>query len=113
MIISEVRLREIVLEEVKDRMRQQLEEHGDKVSAEIRGKIESAITNVESTIKNDDVNAIRLSVDELKKIDDEMKKSIFEKMGAEAGAGEDAGPSEEPQPQEGEDVIDAEFEVKE
>ena len=94
-------------------IRKQLDEQGDKVPSEIRGKIESAITNVESTIKNDDVNAIRLSVDELKKIDDEMKKSIFEKMGAEAGAGEDAGPSEEPQPQEGEDVIDAEFEVKE
>ena len=91
-----------------------------RVGHSLMDKIESGITNVESTIKNDDVNAIRLSLDELKKIAEEMSKAIYANIktdaDAEAGSGgapEDAGPSDEPQPQEGEDVIDAEFEVKE
>ena len=46
-------------------IRKQLEEHGDKVSAEIRGQIESAINDVESKIKEDDVQAMKRALEQL------------------------------------------------
>ncbi|MEE9212702.1 MAG: molecular chaperone DnaK [Phycisphaeraceae bacterium] len=96
-------------------IRKQLEEHGDKVSSELRGKIESAISNVESKVKDDDAEAIRRALDELNAVTQELGKSIYEKMGATAGApggdGDQAAGSTAGS--KGDDVIDAEYEVKE
>ncbi|MCX5661259.1 MAG: molecular chaperone DnaK [Planctomycetota bacterium] len=100
-------------------VRQQLQEHGDKVSSEIRGKIESAITALEGQLKEDNAKAIQLGLDELEKSAMELGKAIYEKVGqpgaqAEGGAG---GPGAEAgagaKGKKGDDVIDAEFEVKE
>jgi molecular chaperone DnaK len=102
-------------------VRQQLEEHGEKISSEVRGKIESAISNVEARVKEDDGKAIEKAVDELNKAAMEMGKEIYEKVGAQGAAGgapgaEGAGPApggESPKGKKGDDVIDAEYEVKE
>lgn len=99
-------------------MRKQLEEHGDKISPEVRGKIESAINDVESKVKGDSAEAIKRSLEALDKVAQEMGKEIYEKTGgAEAGAGA-AGPgaaSDKAESPKGnkDDVIDAEYEVKE
>ncbi len=92
--------------------RKQLEEHGDKVSPELRGRIESAISNLESKLKEDSIEPIRKAMEELDRVAQEMGKEIYEKTaaqsgGAQAQAGAQAGGKE------GDDVIDAEYEVKE
>ena len=104
-------------------MRKQLEEHGDKISAEVRGKIESAINDVEGKIKGDSAEAIKRSLEALDKVAQEMGKEIYEKTGAtgeagaEAAAGTGSSSSREESPKAGkgskDDVIDAEYEVKE
>ena len=99
--------------------RKSLEEHGGKVSAEIRGKIESAVSNLESTLKNDDASAIERAMKELDTASMELGKAVYE-ASAQAGAGGPqaaAGGGGGGQPggsngSKNDDVIDAEFEVK-
>ena len=106
--------------------RKQLEEHGDKITSEVRGKIESAITSVEARVKEDDVTAIKRATEELEKAAMEMGKVIYEKTANDAagagatgagGPGASAGTTGEQKPSsksgKGDDVIDAEYEVKE
>ncbi len=96
-------------------IRKQLEEHGDKVDASIRGKIESAISSVEEKAKGDDVEPIKRAMDELQKESQELGKAIYEASAAQAGPGAAAG-GESESPGGGssndDDVIDAEYEVK-
>lgn len=104
-------------------IRQQLTEHGDKVSAEVRGKIESAINDLEGKIKGDDAEAIKRSRQELEKAAMELGKVVYEQTagqqaGAAGGAAGAAGAAGEPQgagagKKKDDDVIDADFEVKE
>jgi molecular chaperone DnaK len=92
--------------------RKQLEEHGGKVTADIRGKIESALSNLEGKIKTDDKDAIQAAMNELEKAAMELGKVLYEeaaKKGAapngDAGAAGGATPPKD-------DVIDAEYKVK-
>ncbi|MCC7192968.1 MAG: molecular chaperone DnaK [Phycisphaeraceae bacterium] len=103
--------------------RKDLQEHGDKVSPEVRGKVESAISNVEARIKEDDAEAIKRSAAEVENARMEMGKEIYDKTGgasAGTGPGTDTGSDRSGQTagsgvgkKGGDDVIDAEFEVKE
>ena len=96
--------------------RQQLEEHGDAVSAELRGNIESACSNLEAKLKEDDKDAIQAAMTELQKQAQELGKAIYEKTSAQAAEGAEAGEAGEPSGEStsnDEDVIDAEYEVKE
>ena len=101
-------------EAVVHQTNKQLEEHGDKIDAEVRGKIESAVSSVEEKIKEDDADAIKKALETLNTESMELGKAVYEATaqedpiagaaaGAAAGAGESAG---------GDDVIDAEYEVK-
>jgi molecular chaperone DnaK len=102
-----------------------LKEHGEKVSAEIRGNIESALNNLKEAAKGDDGEAIKRNIEQLGEASQELGKILYEeaaKQQAAAGGGEpqpgaDAGQGAAPE--EGEvrrkgddDVIDAEFESK-
>ncbi len=74
--------------------RKQLEEHGGKVTADIRGKIESALSNLEAKIKTDDKDAIQAAMNELEKAAMELGKVLYEeaaKKGAAPGGGARAG----------------------
>jgi len=97
--------------------RRDLEEHGGKVSPEARGKIESALSNLESRLKSDEKPAIEAAMSELEKARMELGKAIYEatKPGA-PGSDPGVAPSGEPAPgaeANKDDVIDAEFKVKE
>jgi molecular chaperone DnaK len=104
-------------------MRKSLEEHGEKVSPEVRGKIEAAINDLDAKIKQDDAEAIKRAVTQLNTVAQDMTKAIYEKMGAQAGQGgpgashpsgdgaQSAGDAAHGKGQD--DVIDAEYEVKE
>jgi len=98
-------------------IRKQLEEHGDKVPAEVRGRIESAINDLESKIKEDDVDAIKRSLEELNNAAMELGKAVYEQTShqdAEEAGQEHAEPGgDEGENKKNEDVIDAEYEVKE
>jgi len=91
--------------------RKALDEHGGKVSAEVRGRIESAVSNLESKIKGDDKAAIEAAVRELETASSELGRIIYEQAAKEAG-GAPGGAADGASGGKGDDVIDAEFEVK-
>ena len=95
-----------------------LKEHGGKVPAETRGKIESAVNNLKEAVKGEDASAIRRSIDNLNEVTQELGKALYEEAAKKQAA---AGAQAQPQPDSGEaevkrkggeDVIDAEFEAK-
>jgi molecular chaperone DnaK len=99
-------------ENVVYQIRKQLEEHGDKVSSEVRGKIESAINDVESKIKGDDTESIKRSQAELEKAAQELGKAVYEQTTSQQGGAAGGSKGGESSSKD-EDVIDAEYEVKE
>ncbi len=99
-------------------IRKQLDEHGDKVPADVRGRIESALSSVEDKVKGDDKAALKSALDNLNKEAQELGKAVYEAAAAAggaagggaagaAGAGTEGGASSG-----SDDVIDAEYEVK-
>ena len=100
-----------------------LKEHGDKVSAQTRGNIETAVNNLKEAAKGDNADAIRKATENLASASQELGKILYEaaakKQAASGGAGQ-AEPTEPPKEDEGpakskkggDDVIDAEFEAK-
>ncbi|RMF71269.1 MAG: molecular chaperone DnaK [Planctomycetota bacterium] len=94
-----------------------LREHGDKVDAGTRGAIESAINKVKDVAKGDDATAIENAINELNQTAHKLAEEVYkataasggdgkkteETAGATAGATSGGG---------GDDVIDAEYEVK-
>ncbi len=102
-----------------------LKEHGEKVSADTRGKIESAVNNLKEAAKGEDGSAIRKAIENLGNAAQELGKVLYEeaakKQAAAAGPAEAPaeGPADQSPPPEGEvrrkggeDVIEAEFEAK-
>jgi molecular chaperone DnaK len=94
-----------------------LEEHGEKVSQETRSAIESAISNLEETLKGDDKEAIEAALTALGTAAEELGKAVYEATAAEATAsGSDAAGTDGECCGDGscsDDVIDAEYEVNE
>jgi molecular chaperone DnaK len=92
-----------------------LEEHGEKLTSEVRGDIESAISNLEDKIKGDDRDAIEAALKQFNEASIELGKAVYEATAASAGAAgatgqDDAGDQGESKPAD--DIIDAEYEVK-
>ncbi|MDH3582829.1 MAG: molecular chaperone DnaK [Phycisphaerae bacterium] len=98
--------------------RKTLEEHGDKVSQDVRAQIERGLSDVEEKLKGEDQAALESAVGELQKAAMELGKAAYasEQGEAAAAAGEEA-PGEAAGSgagsAKGDDVIDAEYEVKE
>jgi molecular chaperone DnaK len=101
----------------------QLKEHGDKVSADVRGNIEGALNNLKDAAKSDDADRIRKGMETRQQAAYKLGEEIYKGAGAQAGAaGPQPGAGPEAQADRGaaagegkkdEDVIDAEYEVKE
>jgi len=95
-----------------------LKEHGGKVSAETRGRIESAVNNLKEATRGEDAAAIRRAIDNLNDATQELGKALYEeaaKRQAASGAQAKQGPPPESEVRRkgtGDDVIDAEFEAK-
>lgn len=90
--------------------RKSLADHGDKVSAETRSNIESAISNLESKLKEDDKSALEAAMNQLNEASIELGKAVYEATAAGATPGAEA--AEDASAAKDEDVIDAEYEVK-
>ena len=94
--------------------RKALDEHGEKVSGDVRSRIESAISNLESKLKGDEKSAIEAAMKELETASMELGKVVYEQAAAAGAAGGAGGSTPKPDAASsgGDDVIDAEFEVK-
>ncbi|HZW09634.1 MAG TPA: molecular chaperone DnaK, partial [Phycisphaerales bacterium] len=90
--------------------RKALEEHGGKVSADVRARIESAIADLEPKLKGDDKAAIEAAIRDLEQASMDLGKAVYEEAAKSAGAAQ-AQP-ESGDSSAGEDVIDAEYKVK-
>jgi molecular chaperone DnaK len=96
---------------------QQLREHGDKVPGDQRGKVEAAVNNVREVLKGDDSAAIKKAHDALLTEAQAIGKVVYEevaKQQAAASAAVEASDAagDAPDAKKDNDVIDAEFEVK-
>jgi molecular chaperone DnaK len=96
-----------------------LKEHGDKVSGETRGKIESAVNNLKEAVKADNPDAIKKAIENLSEASQELGKVLYEEAAKKQAASTASSQAEHTPPPEGEvkrkggdDVIDAEFEAK-
>jgi molecular chaperone DnaK len=96
-----------------------LKEHGEKVSADTRGKIENAVNNLKEAAKGENADAIRKAIENLGNVSQELGKTLYEEAAKKQTASAQTEQTEQAPPPEGEtkrkggdDVIDAEFEAK-
>ena len=100
-------------EQIVHSTRRSLEEHGAKVSPEVRSNIESALSNVEGKVKGDDKTALERALKELETASMELGKVIYQQEAAKQAGSTGASPSSDAPRNTGkDDVVDAEFEVK-
>lgn len=88
-----------------------LREHGDKISAESKAQVESAMDELREALKGDDVGEIRSKTEALATASQELASAIY--AAGEGQAGAEPGPQAGPQageagPDATEDVVDAE-----
>ncbi len=95
---------------------QQLKEHGEKIPADERGKVEAAINNLREALKGDDTEAIKKAQESLMHEAQTIGKIIYEEAAKQqqaAAASEGQTPAPDASSTATDDnVIDAEFEVK-
>ncbi|MFC1676832.1 molecular chaperone DnaK [Planctomycetota bacterium] len=95
-----------------------LKEHGDKVSSETRGNIESAVNNLKEAVKGEDADAIKKASENLATTSQELGKILYEEAAKKQAASggeqtqQQTEPAEESEKKDRDDVIDAEFEAK-
>jgi len=102
-----------------------LKDYGDKVTADVRGNIESAVNQLKEALKSDDGDQIKKSMENLTSVSHKLAEEMYK---ATAAQGQPGGASPGPEAQsdratggtgagasgkKDDDVIDAEFEVKE
>ena len=101
---------------------QTLKEHGDKVPAEELAAAETAVNQTKEAMKGDDADAIKKSMENLMTASQALGKIMYEEAAkqTQAGAaqqtdadGEPVGAAAATDDKKDDDVIDAEFEVKE
>ena len=93
----------------------QLKENGDKFTQELRGKIESAVSDLKDALKGDDAARIGTASEALQKVMHEAATHLYQQAGPAPGAqaeGE-APPQGEPKKKGpgGDGAVDADFEV--
>ena len=83
-----------------------------KWTPEVRGNIESAISNLEGKLKDDNKASIDAALKQLNDASIELGKAVYESTTGDAGATGGADPASASTGSDDDDVIDAEYEVK-
>ncbi|MGI4814717.1 MAG: molecular chaperone DnaK [Janthinobacterium lividum] len=98
--------------------RKSLAEYGDKLEADEKAKIETALSELDAALKDGDKAALDAKVEALSQASQKLGEKMYADMQATQGAadaqpGAQAGGAEQAQPQRDDDVVDADFkEVK-
>ncbi|WP_209347611.1 molecular chaperone DnaK [Pontixanthobacter sp. CEM42] len=87
----------------------QLEEHGDKISADLKSDVEAALAETKTALEGDDLDAINAKSQELTEVAMKMGQEIYQQEQANAGPEGDSGAGGADSSAEDEDVVDAEF----
>jgi molecular chaperone DnaK len=95
-----------------------LDEHGDKLGADERRSVESALEELKGVKDGDDAEAIKQKVEALQSASHRLAEVIYQQSRAQQEAAAAGAGAAGPQPEEGggeeeEEVVDADFEVKE
>ena len=94
-----------------------LKEHGDKIDAQTRTDIEQAVNRLKDAQKADDASTIEKAIEAVTAASHKLAEEIYKKAGPAAGAAPGAeavgAAAGEKVDNKDDDVIDAEFEVKE
>ena len=97
-----------------------LKEHSDKVSDDDKTNIEKAMDDLREAAKAEDIESIKAKMEALTQASHQLAQQMYEAAAKEAGPqpgpeapGAEEQPAAEEQPRKDEDVIDADFEVKE
>jgi molecular chaperone DnaK len=94
-----------------------LREQADKIPSSDRGSIEAALTNLREALKGDSADAIRRAIDNLQSSSHKVTEAMYQAAAAAKGTAGQVPPADapkgQPKPKGEEDVIDAEYEVKE
>lgn len=89
----------------------QIEENGDKIDADLKGEIETAIAETKTALEGEDGDAIKEKTEKLTELSMKMGQAIYQQQqdteSANAAEGGDAGSDENAS--EDEDVVEAEF----
>jgi molecular chaperone DnaK len=94
-------------------VRKSLEEHGDKLEADEKSKIEEALTVLDAALKTDDKADIEEKTDHLMKASQKLGEKVYADANAAAAAAGAAGAGQQGADAKAEDVVDADFkEVK-
>jgi len=94
-------------------MEKMLKDQGEKVSAEDRSNIESGISQLREALKGDDAQAIKRAMENVEKASHKVAEEMYKSAGpAAAPQGEPPAADETKKPDD-DDVIDAEYDVKE
>ena len=95
---------------------QQLKEHGEKIPADERSKIESSLNNIRETIKGDDSDAVKKALDQLMQDAQTIGKIVYEEAAQQQAVAAAASPPSDQggasESSKAQDVVDAEYEVK-
>jgi molecular chaperone DnaK len=95
-----------------------LKDYGEKVSADVRGQIENALNSLKDALKSDDGERIKKSMDNLTTVSHKLAEEMYKSGSAPGGAapGPEAstnrGTTAGAGAKKDDDVIDAEYEVK-
>ena len=99
-------------------MRKTLKDNADKISDEDKKTLEAALEKAEKALKDDDVEAIKATQEELKQAAYKLSEAMYATEGegegtpeAAAAAAAAAGAAEATAKDDNDDVVDAEFEV--
>jgi molecular chaperone DnaK len=97
-----------------------LKEHGDKVDASVRADIERAISELRDALKGDDGEIIKRKIEQLTTVSQKLGEAIYKTAATAAGTGtagasttQEAQSDRTTKSKKDDDVIDAEYEVKE
>ena len=86
-----------------------LKDYGDKVSAEDKGAIETAIAELKTALEGEDLEAIQAKTQALSEVSMKLGEAMYKAAQAEEEAGASAEGAEDA-PKADDDVVDADFE---
>jgi molecular chaperone DnaK len=89
----------------------QLAEHGDKVSADVKSEIETALTEAKAAVESGDAEQMTTKTNALTQSAMKLGQAMYEAQQTQGAASSDPGASADAdeQPASQEDVVDAEF----